>query len=114
MWKVRAMPRAQMRCGGRPVMLLPRNRTLPALALMKPAMHANTVVLPAPLGPINATISLLPTSSDTRSTAARPPKDFARARTSSTARFLAASREKAHQAFGQPGDDGDQNGTVDD
>src|SRR5262245_13140572 len=108
------MPRAQTRCGGRPVTSLPRNRTLPASASMKPAMHANSVVLPAPFGPISATISSFPTSSDTRSTAARPPKDLERARTSSTARFLAAPREQAHQAVGQPGDDGDQDRTVDD
>src|SRR4029450_3686302 len=107
-------PRAQMRCGGRPVTSLPRKRTLPASASMKPAMQANSVVLPAPLGPISATISSCLTSSDTRSTAARPPKDFERARTSSTACFLAAPREQTHQAVGQPGDDGDQNRTVDD
>ncbi len=92
----------------------PRNRTLPPSGLVKPAMHANSVVLPAPFGPIRATISCAPTSSDTWSTAARPPKAFESPLTSSTALFLAASPKQPCQAVGQPGDNGDQNGAVDD
>src|SRR5262245_25432487 len=108
------MPSAQMRCGGRPVTSRPRNRTLPASGLVKPAMHENSVVLPAPFGPIRATTSLAPTSSETWSTAAKPPNDFVRLLTSSMAHFPATLREQADQAVRQPGDNGDQYCTVDD
>src|SRR5262245_17166741 len=108
------MPFAQMRCGGKPVTSRPRNRTLPASGRVKPATHENSVVLPAPFGPIRATTSLAPTSIETWSMAAKPPNDFVRLLTSSMARFPAALRKQADQAVGQPGDDGDQDGTVDD
>src|SRR5579885_438916 len=47
---------------------------LPWLALIKPEMMENSVVLPAPLGPINAVIRPSGAMSDAAFTANRPPK----------------------------------------
>ena len=53
-WKVRVMPSLALRCGSRPVMSSPWKRTRPLSGLRKPDISANSVVLPAPLGPISA------------------------------------------------------------
>src|SRR5438046_58929 len=47
-------------------------------------MQLNAVVLPAPLGPINPTISYSPTSMGKSCSAGRPPKRMPTSRTSST------------------------------
>src|SRR5215469_7465332 len=47
-------------------------------------MQLNTVVLPAPFGPINAVILPLPTSKDRSSTATRPPKRMVKCSTRSS------------------------------
>ena len=86
-WNVRTMPAAQILCGASPVMSLPSKATRPASGVWKPAMAANSVVLPAPLGPIRPTISPCRTSSDAWSTAFRPPNDLESSRTSSMARL---------------------------
>src|SRR6266851_7863834 len=104
------MPAAQILCGGRPVMSLPSKATRPASGVWKPAMAANSVVLPAPLGPIRPTISPWCTSSEAWSTAKRPPNDLESSRTSSMARL---SAEQAHQAIGQAGHDQHQHDAVD-
>src|SRR5262245_58523498 len=109
-WKVRTMPAAQIRCGASPVMSLPSKATRPASGAWKPAMAANSVVLPAPLGPIRPTISPCRTSSEAWSTALRPPNDLERPRTSSMARPAA---EQAHQPVGQAGHDQHQHDAVD-
>src|SRR6188508_3737335 len=109
-WNVRTMPAAQIRCGARPVMSRPSSTMRPASGLWKPAMAANSVVLPAPLGPISPTISPARTSSDAWSTAFRPPNALERSRTSS----MAAAPKEAGEAVGQPGDDDDQHHAVDD
>src|SRR5437588_2571725 len=72
-WKGRAMPRAVMRSGRSPPVGSPRNRTRPAVARRKPVMTLNSVVFPAPLGPISPTISPSATANDTSSTARSPP-----------------------------------------
>jgi hypothetical protein len=77
-WKVRTIPRRAMRCTGQPVISCPSKVTLPVLTGRKPAMHANSVVLPAPLGPISATMRPSSTFSDASSTALRPPKILVR------------------------------------
>src|SRR5580704_12169968 len=109
-WKVRTMPAAQILCGARPVMSLPSKATRPASGAWKPAMAANSVVLPAPLGPIRPTISPWRTSSEAWSTANRPPNDLERSRTSSMARL---SPEQAHEPVGQAGHDQHQHDAVD-
>src|SRR6185312_8467689 len=109
-WKVRTMPAAQIRCGARPVMSRPSSTMRPASGLWKPAMAANSVVLPAPLGPIRPTISPMRTSSDALSTAFRPPNAFDRSRTSS----MATPSQQAGEAVGQARDDDDQHDAVDD
>src|SRR6185312_8123949 len=109
-WKVRTMPAAQMRCGARPVMSWPCRVMRPVSGLWKPAMVANSVVLPAPLGPIRPTISPERTSSEAWSTALRPPNALESARTSS----MAAASEQAGEAVGQAGHDQDQHRAVDD
>ena len=53
-WKVRVMPSRALRCGARPVMSSPSKNMRPLSGLMKPDISANSVVLPAPLGPISA------------------------------------------------------------
>src|SRR4029450_5229447 len=109
-WKVRTIPAAQMRWGGKPVRSWPLKAPLPASGAWKPAMAANSVVLPAPLGPIRPTISPWCTSSDAWSTALRPPNDLERPRTSSMG---GPSPEQAHQAIRQTRDDQHQHDAVD-
>src|SRR3982751_5297169 len=109
-WKVRTMPAAQIWCGGRPVMSRPAKVMRPESGWWKPAMAANSVVLPAPLGPIRPTISPWRTSSEAVSTALRPPNALESSRTSS----MAAAPQEAREAVGPAGDDQDKHGAVDD
>src|SRR6185437_15639582 len=115
-WKVRTMPAAQMRCGGRPAMSRPSKTMRPASGRWKPARAANKVVLPAPFGPIRATISPAWTSRETPSTAFRPPNDLLMPLTSSMAPSSMAIHpaEQAGQAVGQTADNQHQHDTVDD
>ena len=53
-WKVRVSPRFQMRCGGSPVISRPSMRKRPLVGCVWPAITLNSVVLPAPFGPIMA------------------------------------------------------------
>ncbi len=48
-----------MACAGSPVMSSPAKRTLPTVGFTTPVMRWNSVVLPAPLGPMTARISPL-------------------------------------------------------
>ena len=74
-WKVRTRPARAMasprsaRCGVR------RKRMRPAAGARKPETRLNTVVLPAPLGPISAVIVPSATAKTDASTAATPPKE---------------------------------------
>ena len=56
-WNVRAMPAAAMRSGRMPVMLRPLSVTEPSVGVYTPVIMLKAVVLPAPLGPMSATIS---------------------------------------------------------
>src|ERR1019366_8344900 len=80
-WKLRVRPRSAISGGDRRVMSLSRNRTVPESGWMKPEIRLNSVVLPAPFGPITARISPGETSKLTSSTAARPPNRLDRSRT---------------------------------
>src|SRR5688572_15382400 len=73
-WKVRTMPRAAIRCEGTPSIDFPSNDQSPASGLSNPVMRLKNVVLPAPLGPINAVIEPRWTSTLSTSTAVMPPK----------------------------------------
>ena len=59
-WKVRPMPASQSSCGLRPDISRPSSRTRPVSGRKKPFSRLNSVVLPAPLGPMMPRISSLP------------------------------------------------------
>ena len=52
-WKVRAMPSRARRCGRLPRRSTPSRTTRPAVSACRPVMTLNSVVLPAPFGPIS-------------------------------------------------------------
>src|SRR5579862_5046065 len=78
------MPSRAMRAGFMPAISISSNLTLPALGLSSPDSRFTSVLLPAPLGPITAWMHPGARSSDTPSTAARPPKRLARPRAANT------------------------------
>jgi hypothetical protein len=53
-WNVRAIPCRARRCVGVCVMSFPLRNTRPAVGFCKPVMTLNSVVFPAPFGPISA------------------------------------------------------------
>src|SRR5262245_26368662 len=57
-------------------MTSPLRLTSPLVGLSCPVSRLNSVVLPAPLGPMMLTISPRPSSTETSLTAVRPPKRF--------------------------------------
>ena len=75
-WKVRPSPRRARASGGNALMTSPLKLTLPAVGFNCPVSRLNSVVLPAPLGPMMLTISPWRRSNDTLLTATRPPKRF--------------------------------------
>src|SRR6266852_6701504 len=75
-WKVRARPWAARRCVGAPVTSRPKSVMAPALTGSDPEMRLNSVVFPAPFGPMTARRSPGRTASDTPPTACSPPKYF--------------------------------------
>ena len=68
------MPTAATRSGVRPSSRSPRNQIWPLVGLMFCMMQLNTVVLPAPFGPITLWISRSRISRSRLPTAVRPPK----------------------------------------
>ena len=68
-WKVRARPSAARRCAGAPVTSWPKSAMRPEESGIAPEMRLNSVVLPAPLGPMRARRSPGRTSRLTPSTA---------------------------------------------
>ncbi len=73
-WKVRAMPKAVRRWLGQSVTSWPNSSTCPEVTGYMPVMRLNSVVLPAPLGPIMALRSPGMMRSVTSRVACRPPK----------------------------------------
>src|ERR1019366_905343 len=73
-WNVRPMPALQVRSGRKPAMSRPSKTMRPLVGAKTPAMRLKSVVLPAPFGPMSATISPWSTRSDTSETAFRPRK----------------------------------------
>jgi hypothetical protein len=72
-WKVREMPSRQTWWLGSPAIACPANRIAPALGFTVPVMTLNSVVLPAPLGPMTARTSPSSTLMATWSSATRAP-----------------------------------------
>src|SRR6056297_3524769 len=73
-WNVRTMPLRATRWAGTPARSSPAKVHLPRSGVSKPVSRLNSVVLPAPLGPINPVISPRGISRCSTSTAVRPPK----------------------------------------
>ncbi len=78
------MPISAMSRDARPATSWPRNFTLPDVGSSTPDTRLNIVLLPAPLGPISATISPARTASAISFTATRPPKRLVALSTSSS------------------------------
>ena len=78
------MPISAMSRDARPATSWPRNLTLPDVGSSTPDTRLNIVLLPAPLGPISATISPARTASAISFTATRPPKRLVALSTSSS------------------------------
>src|ERR1051326_5198894 len=83
-WNVRAMPSVARRWLGQAVTSWPNSSTLPSLAGRIPVIRLNSVVLPAPFGPMIALRSPGMIFRSTPRTACRPPKLLHRPASSST------------------------------
>src|SRR5262245_19144753 len=68
------MPRRAIRCAGWPAISAPAKRMEPDVGTRTPLSTLTSVVLPAPLGPINPRISPGSTAGETWSSATNPPK----------------------------------------
>ena len=87
------MPSFTTSCGGALSMFLPSTEIVPPDAVSTPVIRLKVVLLPAPLGPISATISRAWTSNETSLTAITPPNCLrALSICSSTAGVAAAPR----------------------
>ena len=80
-WNERTTPRRARSSGASLVRSLPSNTVVPASGGVKPATISNSVVLPAPFGPMMPRISPSRTSRSTFWTALTPPKFFDMPRT---------------------------------
>src|SRR5436853_4512965 len=74
----------------------PSSNTRPRFGGRKPVIALNSVVLPAPFGPINPVIQLASTDKDAASTAVSPPKMTVTASTSSNPTSRPPGRDAAH------------------
>ena len=91
-WKVRPTPRAMRRFRASRDTSWPPILIVPDVGLRLPASRLNSVVLPAPLGPISPSISPAPSAIDMPSTARRPPNCLVRPRASISGTALAGAR----------------------
>src|SRR5262245_18854737 len=110
-WNERPTPMRQSSCGGTPVTSRPLSTTRPVSARRWPVIRLNSVVLPAPLGPMIALTLPLGTSNETRETATKPSNALVRSRTSSTPRSPEAAAQQlrgARQAAGEAEQQDDQ------
>src|SRR5262245_66649519 len=97
MWNVRAMPRRASRCGGSPVISAPSKIMRPPLGGAKPATIENSVVLPAPFGPISAVMRPAGARNDVRSRASKPPNRFDTCSTRNSGSTMAAAQRCRRQ-----------------
>ena len=77
-WKVRATPMRLIWAGVLPWVSRPSSRMVPRVGWYTLVSRLNTVVLPAPLGPMRPAISVRPTVMLNSLTAVRPPKSMPR------------------------------------
>lgn len=75
-WKVRPTPRRQILPADRPISSRPSSRTEPASGRNCPPTTLKQVDLPAPFGPINASMRPASSSNETSASASMPPKDL--------------------------------------
>ena len=95
-WKVRARPRRARRCVRFRVTSVPASDTDPRSGRCRPVMTLNSVVLPAPFGPMSPVTVPAAARSETSESAATPPKWTL---TWSTSRAAARSGGIGHLAF---------------
>src|SRR5678815_1802669 len=112
------MPMRQRSCGAMPVTSRSLKTTRPVSGLTWPVMRLNSVVLPAPLGPMMALIEPVGTVKLTPPTAWNPPKLFRRSRTSSMRAPLppeapADQRNGAREPAGEDEEQGDEDDAED-
>src|SRR3989440_16097 len=115
-WNERARPRRERVGPGNPVTSSPANRIVPASGARSPESWPISVVLPAPLGPMIASVSPSATSRSTPSVATRPPKRLVRPRTASSGSAIARDRagQQAPEAAARVEHDEDEQRTQDD
>ena len=89
-WKVLAIPILLTWAVVLPAVALPFNMILPLVGSYTFVSILNTVVLPAPFGPIRPEISVLPMAIEKSSTAVRPPKSIPSFTTSKTGSLSAS------------------------
>ena len=75
-WNVRPIPRAVIACGGMWTTSVPSNTIDPDVGLYTPVSWLKKVVLPAPFGPISATIAPRGMTKSMSSEAMSPPNSF--------------------------------------
>ncbi len=73
-WNVRTWPMRATLNAGMPERVVPSNVHVPLSGLSNPVSRLNSVVLPAPFGPMSAVIAPRGISRCSTSTAVRPPK----------------------------------------
>src|ERR1700675_2329620 len=117
-WNERPMPMRQRSCGAMPVTSRFLKTTRRVSGLTWPVMRLNSVVLPAPLGPMMALIEPVGTVKLTPSTAWKPPKLLRTSRTSSMRAPLALEpggeeRNGAREPAGEDEEQGDEDDAED-
>ena len=88
-WKVRARPSRANWCGRAPVTSRPSTKIRPSFGSCMPVATLNSVVLPAPFGPMRPMICPSCRSRLTLLTASRPPKRTVMSRSSTAGRSVA-------------------------
>ncbi len=94
-WNVLETPSLTISCGGALSTFLPSTEIVPLVEVRTPVIRLKVVLLPAPLGPIKATISRAWTSNETSLTAITPPNCFRAFSICSSTEGVAAARTRA-------------------
>src|SRR5262245_14161775 len=94
------MPARQRPCGGTPARSRPSKRMLPRSGCRPPPIRLNSVVLPAPFGPMMPTASPCPIARSSASATMIEPKLFFKPATSSSMmrQIVARSGDRLHLA----------------
>src|SRR6185369_4024693 len=114
-WNERASPRCERAAADSVVTSAPANLIVPASGRSTPESWPISVVLPAPLGPMTASVSPSATSRSTPSVATRPPKRLRSPRTLSSGSAIAPpARQQAVESAPGVEDDEHQQRAQDD